>query len=117
VFHHQIKHLEVRQKYSAARRIFNSLLGVSSVSSGDETQCLMLDISLPRVSVGYELAIIMSYPASASGIIVLLQTPSKYRELFPTLFVKTTDFRLVFNFEQRRTVTVFGEHGIMAHIP
>ena len=24
VFHHQMKHLEVRQKYSAARRIFNS---------------------------------------------------------------------------------------------
>ena len=30
VFHHQMKHPEVRQKYSAARRIFNSLLGVSS---------------------------------------------------------------------------------------
>ena len=38
VFHH---HLEVRQKYSAARRIFNSLLGVSS---GDETLRLMFDI-------------------------------------------------------------------------
>ena len=54
VFHHQmkhciscliyyIKHLEVRQKYSAARRIFNSLLGVSS---GDETLHLMFDILL-----------------------------------------------------------------------
>ena len=31
VFHHHIKHLEVRQKYSAARRIFNSLLSVSSL--------------------------------------------------------------------------------------
>ena len=41
VFHHQMKHLEVRQKYSAARRIFNSLL---SVSSGDETLHLMFDI-------------------------------------------------------------------------
>ena len=41
VFHHQMKHLEVRQKYSATRRIFNSLL---SVSSGDETLALMLDI-------------------------------------------------------------------------
>ena len=39
VFHH----LEVRQKYSAARRIFNSLLGVSS---GDETLRLMFDILL-----------------------------------------------------------------------
>ena len=36
-----MKHLEVRQKYSAARRIFNSLL---SVSSGDETRRLVLDI-------------------------------------------------------------------------
>ena len=41
VFHHQMKHLEVRQKYSAARRIFNSPLGVSS---GDETRHLMFDI-------------------------------------------------------------------------
>ena len=36
-----MKHLEVRQKYSAVRRIFNSLLGVSS---GDETLRLMFDI-------------------------------------------------------------------------
>ena len=36
-----MKHLKVRQKYSAARRIFNSLLGVSS---GDETLRLMFDI-------------------------------------------------------------------------
>ena len=43
VFHHQMKHLEVRQKYSAARRIFNSLLGFSS---GDETLHLMFDILL-----------------------------------------------------------------------
>ena len=45
VFHHQMKHLEVRQKYSAARRIFNSLLGVSS---GDETLHLMFDILLRK---------------------------------------------------------------------
>ena len=36
-----MKHLQVRQKYHAARRIFNSLL---SVSSGDETLRLMCDI-------------------------------------------------------------------------
>ena len=47
---------------------------------------------IPRVRVGYELAIIISYPTSASGIIVLLKTPTKYRQFFPTLFVKTTDF-------------------------
>ena len=38
VIHHQMKHLKVGQKYSAARRIFNSFLGVSS---GDETRRLM----------------------------------------------------------------------------
>ena len=38
-----MKHLKVRQKYAAARRIFNSLLGVSS---GDETLRLMFDILL-----------------------------------------------------------------------
>ena len=41
VFHHQMKHLEVRKKYSTVRRISNSLLGVSS---GDETLHLMFDI-------------------------------------------------------------------------
>ena len=49
VFHHQMKHLEVRQKYSAARRIYNSLLGVSS---GDETLHLMLDILLESLKKG-----------------------------------------------------------------
>ena len=35
---------------------------------------------------------------SASGMIVLSKTPTKYREFFPTLL--TSDFQLVFNFEQ-----------------
>ena len=61
-----------------------------------------------------EFTIIISYPTSASGIIVLLKTPTKYREFFPTIFVKTTDFHLVFNFDQTRKVTKFGEHGIIA---
>ena len=43
-----MKFLEVRQKYSAARRIFNSLLGVSS---GDETLNLMLDV-IPEAQDG-----------------------------------------------------------------
>ena len=47
-----------------------------------------------------ELVIIISYPTSVSGIIVFSKTHTKYREFFPTLFVKTTDFQLVFNFEQ-----------------
>ena len=40
--------------------------------------------------------------------------PTKYREFFPTLLVKTTNFQLVFNFEQTCTVTIFVEHGIKA---
>ena len=64
-----------------------------------------------------ELAINISYPISASGINVFSKTPTKYRKFFPTLFVETTDLQLVFNFEQTCTVTLFGEHGILAHIP
>ena len=41
VFHHISKHLEVRQKYSAARRILISLLGVRKC---DEKRCLVFDI-------------------------------------------------------------------------
>ena len=45
------------------------------------------------------------------------KTITKYREFFLTLFAKTTDFQLVSNFEQMRTVTILGEHVILAHIP
>ena len=69
------------------------------------------------IEIANKLVVIISYPTCASGIIVLLKTLTKYREFFPTLFVKTTDFQLVYNFEQARTVAIFGEHGIMAHIP
>ena len=41
VFHHMSKHLQVRQKYSGTRRIFNSLLGVWKC---DETLSLVFDI-------------------------------------------------------------------------
>ena len=43
VFHQLSKHLEFRQKYSATRRIFNSLLGVWI---SDETLFLVFDILL-----------------------------------------------------------------------
>ena len=43
VFYHQVKRLEVRQKYSIVCHIFNYPV---SVSSGDETLHLILDISL-----------------------------------------------------------------------
>ena len=41
-----MNHLEARQKYSAAPRIFNSL---RSVSSGDQTLRLMLNILLEKL--------------------------------------------------------------------
>ena len=43
-----MKHLEVRQKYSAGRRIFNSLLGVLS---GDQTLRFMIDILLIQYTI------------------------------------------------------------------
>ena len=58
---------------------------------------------------GAELAIIISYPTSTSGIIVLLKTPRKRPE--NALFTKTIDF------QQTRIVIILGEHGIMVHIP
>ena len=47
---------------------------------------------IPRVGVGYDLAISISYPTSASGINVFLKALTKYWEFFTTLFVKSTDF-------------------------
>ena len=61
VFHHQMKHLEVRQKYSATRRIFNSLLGVSS---GDETLRLMFDILLQSIT-----ALIVSFVVNSASYV------------------------------------------------
>ena len=46
VFHYNIKNLEVRQKYSATRRVFNSLLGRFDMWWNDETLCLVFDILL-----------------------------------------------------------------------
>ena len=53
------------------------------------------------------------YPTSASGVIVLLKTTAKYWEFFPTLFVKTTNFQLVFNFEQMHTVSILILKGMV----
>ena len=53
-----MKLLEVRQKYSAARRIFNSLLGVSS---GDETLNLMVDV-IPEVQDGKNVPLLLFNP-------------------------------------------------------
>ena len=57
-----------------------------------------------------ELAIIISYPTSANGIIVLLKTPPKYRKL---------DYNKNKRAQAKitHTLAIFVDHGIMAHIP
>ena len=56
---------------------------------------------------------IISYPTSTSGIIVLLKR-SQNIENSSRLVCKNNRFSAcVFNFEQTRTVTIFGEHGKM----
>ena len=52
---------------------------------------------------------IISYPTSASEIIVLLKTPPKYRKLDYNKNRKAQKIT--------HTLTMFVEHGIMAHIP
>ena len=74
-------------------------------------------VSGTQGSVGYELAIIISYPTRASGIIVFIKNAHKISSILPDFICKTTDFQLIFNFEQALTVAIFGEHGIPAHIP
>ena len=59
-----MKHLEVRQKYSAARRIFNSLLGVSS---GDEALHLMFDI-LHQTQPTFEYKVYFMGGGAAGGL-------------------------------------------------
>ena len=57
----------------------------------------------------------ISYSTSASGIIVFIKNDLKISRILPNFIVRTTDFQLVFNFEQMRTVTIFREHDIMVH--
>ena len=59
----------------------------------------------------------ISYRCAKFGAFVNSVTILTLRDLTMTLFAKTTDFQLVFNFEQMRTVTILGEHVILAHIP
>lgn len=75
--------------------------------------CIIYLTIIPRARIGYEmvraaLAMIFLYPTFVSGIIVLLKTSTNYGEPFPLLCCK--------NKNVMRTVTVFVEHGITAHI-
>ena len=55
------------------------------------------------------MAIIISYPTRASGIIVLLKKPPKCRKLDYDKNKKAQKIT--------HTLAIFVEHGIMAHIP
>ena len=57
----------------------------------------------------------ISSPTRTRGIIVLLKTPSKFEEFFPTFFVKKKKkkIQLLFNFEQTCTVAILEEHAMI----
>ena len=59
MFHYRVKHLEVRQKYSAARRIFNSLLGVLVMKH--VVSCLIYYATMPTRGSTRVLNIIKKY--------------------------------------------------------
>ena len=107
---HSVKRAKLLNSWSKIRPVpelhSTSVATYNFMDHGNDDAIVSMVFSLtitPRVHVGYELVIIISYPTSASGIIVLTKTPTKYREFFPALFVNSTDFQLVFNFEQTRT--------------
>ena len=54
-----------------------------------------------RWHIANEARITISYETSAIEIIVLFKKPMKYREFFPTLFVKITNFNLFLNLSRR----------------
>ena len=66
-----------------------------------------------------ELAIIIPYPTSASGIILLWKTPTKYREFFPTLFDKTTDNQRIWRAWYNGSYTMMAEpiRALELHYP
>ena len=77
---------------------------------------------IPRVRVGYEM---VKSQRGASYPTHLISNKRERNDCFiknahkisEILICKNSLFQPVFNFEQTRTVTIFGEHGIMAHIP
>ena len=78
LFHHQMKQLEVRQECSAARRIFNALL---SVSSGEETLRLMLDI-LPELFTPHTKVYLEYQPRRRLEVSHPHLMPGEHREVY-----------------------------------
>ena len=69
----------------------------------------MASLVYEREKSSAELTIIISYPTSASGIIVLLKMPPKYRKLDHNKNKKAQKIT--------HTLAIFVDHGIMPHIP
>ena len=68
-----------------------------------------------------ELAVNIPYLTSASGNFFFIKNANNIWRILSAIICKNNRFSVCFYFEQRRTVTIFGEHGIMAaemaHIP
>ena len=91
VFHHQMKHLEVRQKYSAARRIFNSLLGVSS---GDETLHLMFDLLHETLPLVFDILLL--------GVSISDETLLVFNTTLPGFWISGETLLLVYLIDYRK---------------
>ena len=77
-----MKHLEVRQKYSAARRISNSIL---SVSSGDETMkhCVSLALYMTQKSQHR-----LNYQRNSSSCLIISFMYQQNSHVFQRIFIK-----------------------------
>ena len=80
---------------------------------------------IPRVLVGYEMVYVDGQRAGYNHLIsnkrewnnCFIENAHKNIENSSRLYLfKKIDFQIVSNFEQTRTVTIFGEHGIMVHV-
>ena len=98
---HSVKRTKLLNSWSKIRPVpwkrslSYTLTGVATynfMDRGDAIVSMVFFLTIiPRVRVGYEFSIIISYLTSASRIIVSSKTPTKYREFFPVLFVNTTE--------------------------
>ena len=83
---------------------------------------------IPRVRVGYEMVDSQRGTLCRVGYNHLISNKRKWNKCFiksankisrilSDCICKNNHFSACFNFEQTHTATIFGEHGIMAHIP
>ena len=106
------KHLSSRQVPRAVRTLIFCLFSSRSrkyLCTINSYSMSAIDSQLGNEVRSAELAIIISYPTSASGIIVLFKTPPKYRKLDYNKNKKAQEIT--------HTLAIFVDHGIMARIP